>query len=162
MTESVAILDAKNFQVLFQDSHPMSVSVQDNKRLTRFAVEDGTTRTDHAVKDPIEISISFRLTDDIRNQYELMRAAYLSNDLVVVQTQTANYPSMQIETFPNEQEYGSVDCTMTLVEVEFVRPEYGPLPPEAVREPGDASTLNRGQQQTTQSGQSSTLFRLLS
>lgn len=158
----VAILDAQDFRVLFADAHPLSVSVRDEKTITRFAVEDGSERADSAVKRPIEITIDFLLTDDIRNQYEEMRQAYLSNDLVVVQTRTANYPSMQIETFPNEQSFDSVQATMTLVEVEFVRPQYGPLPPDAVRDSADASTLNRGQLQTTEDASGSTLFRLLS
>lgn len=158
----IAILDAQDFRVLFTDAHPLSVSVRDEKTITRFAVEDGSERADSAVKRPIEITIDFLLTDDIRNQYEEMRQAYLSNDLVVVQTRTANYPSMQIETFPNEQSFDSVQATMTLVEVEFVRPQYGPLPPDAVRDSADASTLNRGQLQTTEDASGSTLFRLLS
>lgn len=162
MSTPIAILDSENFRVLFEDAHPVKVAVRDEKSITRFAVEDGSQRADSAVKRPIEITIDFTLTDDIRNQYELMREAFLSNRLVVVQTRTANYPSMQIETFPNEQLFGAVLATMTLVEVEFVRPQYGPLPPAAVRDDADASTLNRGQQQTTETNQGSTLFRLLS
>lgn len=161
MREQIAILDAQTFQVLFTNASILPVSVQDTKRITRFAVEDGSQRADSAVKLPIEITVEFVLTGDIRNQYEEMRQAYLSNRLLIVQTRTANYPSMQIESFPNEQNFDSVRATMTLVEVEFVRPQYGPLPPASVRDSADASTLNRGHQQTTDAS-GSTLFRLLS
>lgn len=161
MRERIAILDAQTFQVLFSSANILPVSVQDEKSITRFAVEDGSVRADSAVKRPIEITMEFVLTDDIRNQYEDMRQAYLSNQLLVVQTRTANYPSMQIEKFPNEQNFDSVRVSMTLVEVEFVRPQYGQLPPSAVRDSADVSTLNRGQQQATEAS-GSTLFRLLS
>lgn len=161
MNTPIAILDAQSFQVLFTDAHPLKVSVRDEKSVTRFAVEDGSQRSDSAVKRPVEITIDFTLTDDIRNQYELMREAFLSNRLVVVQTRTANYPSMQIESLPNEQFFGAVMATMTLVEIEFVRPEYGALPPDAVRNGADSSTVERGQQ-TSETSSGSTLFRLLS
>lgn len=161
MITPVAILDAQTFRVLFDSAYPLALSVRDDKKITRFTVEDGTQRSDHAVKLPVEITIELILTDDIRAQYEQMRDAFLNNREVVVQTKTANYPGMQIETFPNEQSFSAVNATMTLVEVQFTQPQYGRLPPGSVRNGADSSTLNRGQQQTANGGQGSTLFRIL-
>lgn len=161
MNTPVAILDNENFSVLFADANPMEVTVDDGKKITRFAVEDGSDRADSAVQQPVQIAVDFLLTADVREGYERMREAYAANRLVVVQTRTGNYPSMQIERIPNVQGYDSVRVSMSLIEVKFVRPQYGPLPPSAVRNGADSSTLSRGQQQTEDaSGDSSTLFRI--
>ncbi|WP_338328814.1 phage baseplate protein, partial [Achromobacter xylosoxidans] len=67
--QRVAILDADSLQVLFASAEPMRVGVREAKRATKFAVEDGTERSDHVVRELTEIQIDFLLADDTRNQF---------------------------------------------------------------------------------------------
>lgn len=150
----VAILDADNFQQLFELASPMRVTVRETSKLTSFAVEDGTQRTDHRVLNPVEVDLPMLLTEDARNIYEALRQCYLEGRALIIQTKTGSYPSMMIFEMPHEEipEQGeSIPVAVKLREVKVITPEYGTLPARRVANPAQASTVKKGQQQTTES-----------
>ena len=147
--QQVAILDSDSYETLFASSHPMRVAVREAKRATKFAVEDGTERSDHVVRELTEIQIDFLLTDDTRNQFELLRQAFDQNKLLTVQTKVKSYESMLIVDMPHDEtpELGmAINVPIRMQEWVEVKPEFGTLPPAKVENKGQSSTVKRGQQ----------------
>ncbi|CUJ80687.1 MULTISPECIES: phage baseplate protein [Achromobacter] len=147
--QRVAILDADTLQVLFASAEPMRVSVRESKRATKFAVEDGTERSDHVVRELTEIQIDFLLADDTRNQFENLRQAFDKNKLVTVQTKVRSYEKMLILDVPHDEtpELGmAINIPVRFQEWVEVKPEFGTLPPAKVENKSQSSTVKRGQQ----------------
>lgn len=148
-----AILNAETFAVLFDGAHLMRCSVREPSTLTKWAVEDGTTRTDHRTIGQIEITIPLLLTENTRSLYEQLRAAFLDGVELIIQTRVASYPRMMIVDLPHEeaQEFGeAINLDVKFAELVTVKPEFGALPPSAVSDPKQASTVERGNQQTSE------------
>ena len=152
-TTLVAILEDESLNQLFTASQPMRVSVREDGKLTQFPVEDGTTRSDHFVRQPIQITVDFLLTDDTRNAFSELRAAFAEKRILTVQTKVSVYFSLIITAIPHDEtpENGStIAVPVVLQEWRTVQPEYGELPPKKVVQKKQASTVTRGQQQTTE------------
>lgn len=151
--ERVTILDNENLSVLFDSIHPMRLSVKESKRATKFAVEDGTERSDHIVKELAEITIDVMITDEIRNSFANLRQSFLSNTLVTVQTKVHSYENMLIVEFPHDEtiEFGnSIGVFLRFQEWLAVQPEYGELPVRSVANPAQSDTVQRGEVTTTE------------
>lgn len=147
--QRVAILDAESLQIIFASAEPMRVSVKESKRATKFAVEDGTERSDHVVRELTEIQIDFLLAEDTRNQFETLRQAFDQNKLVTVQTKVRSYENMLIVDLPHDEtpELGiAVNVPIRMQEWVEVKPEFGELPPAKVANKNQSSTVKRGQQ----------------
>lgn len=154
--QQVTVLDTESFETLFASAHPMRVAVRETKRATKFAVEDGSERSDHVVRELTEIQIDFLLVDDTRNQFESLRQAFDQNKLLTVQTKVKSYESMLIVDMPHDEtpELGmAVNVPIRMQEWIEVKPEFGTLPPAKVENKGQSSTVKRGQQTTEESGE---------
>lgn len=151
--ELVTLLDAKTFEALFPQAHVMRVTVRDEKRVTRFPVEDGTERSDHVIILPKEIQLDYSLTDDAKIVHQAIQQAFRENRLVSVQTKMGTYPNMLIESMPHDEvsSNSAIPVNVTLVEWISVKPEYtdAPMKRADVKETKQASSVNRGQQTTT-------------
>jgi hypothetical protein len=148
----VAILDADNFQPLFSGSNIMTATVRESSKLTNWAVEDGTQRTDHRVIDPVSIDLPVLLSDDTRALFEQLRNAFIDGRNLIVQTKVRSYSDMMIIEMPHDEtpEYGeAVPVTVKLQELRVVKPEFGTLPPSRVANKKQASTVSKGNQQST-------------
>ena len=147
----VEILDNDSLQPIWAGASPMQVSVSETSKATRFAVEDGSVRNDHVVRNATEISIKMMLAGDVTNLFEALRTTYQQRDLVTIQTKTAVYTNMLVEEMPHEQDPGMADAVavdLRFVEWQEVKPEYGELPPAKVAKPKQADTQKRGTQAT--------------
>ena len=103
-TGLVAILDAESFEQLFAATNPMRVSVREEKKVTKFQVEDGSERSDHVVRLATEIGVDLMIEDEFaRNMYLQLQQAWRDNKLVIVQTKVASYESMLIESMPHDE-----------------------------------------------------------
>lgn len=150
----VAILDGQTFRPLFGLASVTSVTVRETSKLTTFAVEDGTQRTDHRVIDPVEIDLPLLLTEQTRDLYQQLRAAYLEGRYLIIQTKVGSYPSMMVYEIPHDETPDTGDAiaiAVKLREIMTYTPEFGALPPRKVTNPAQASTVQKGQQQTTES-----------
>lgn len=151
IVSDVAILDNNTLEPIFVSSSPMKASIKREKRATKFAVEDGTDRSDHVVSELATAEIEFVTVDDVRNAYDSLRQAWERNELVTVQTKFTTVPSMLILNLPHSEtvEGGdSIKIVMRLQEWVEVRPEEGALPPRKVAQKKQSSTVNRGQVQS--------------
>jgi hypothetical protein len=154
--ELVAILDSETYEVLFDPNGPMSCSVREESHITQFAVEDGTTRSDHRVILPREISIPLVLTDDFRNVYEQIKTRFNSLTSLIVQTKVSSYPNMFILSMNHEETAERADgisVDLMLREITTVTPEYGSLPARKVTATDGSNTKgNDKKSDTVQSG----------
>lgn len=144
----VAILDNDTLQPIFQSAHPMRVSVNPSKRATKFAVEDGTERSDHVVKELVEIQIDFMAVDDVRTAYESLYQFWDQNQLVTVQTKVRSFENMLLLGVPHEEAVDlgtAITMPLRFQEWDEAKPEEGELPPNKVANKNQASTVERGQ-----------------
>lgn len=156
----VAILDSESLAQLFTASQPMRVSVREEKRATKFQVEDGGERSDHIVTLATEIVIEIVIQDeDARNGYEQLKQAWSDNRLVTVQTKVSSYPSMLIETVSHDELPelgGAIGMPLRLTEWRGVTPQYGSMPPSKVNNKKQSDTAKGGQKQTTEADAATT------
>lgn len=149
----VAILDAETLIPIFTSASPMRVTVHQEKRPTKFAVEDGTDRSDHVVKELTEVTIDFLLTEDTRNSYAELRQAFDENRLVTVQTKVDTIENMLIVSMPREETPrlgSSVAIPIRLQEWVEVKPEEGEISQNQVASKEQSSTVKRGQVKGTE------------
>lgn len=150
--QRVAILDNDSLVVLFDSIHPMRLAISESKRATKYAVEDGTERSDHVVTGLIEIQLDLIITDEVRNTFENVRQAFLDNTLVTIQTKVTSYENMLILDCSHDEivDLGdAVNIAMRLQQWQSVEPEFGELPQRQVENPAQSSTTRRGQQSTS-------------
>lgn len=143
----VAILDAKTSKVLFLSASPMRVSISREKRPTKFAVEDGSDRSDHVVTELAEVVVDFILTEDTRNAFMELKQAYEENRLLTVQTKVDTVSNVLIIGLPTEENARlgtSVAVPVRFQEWVEVKPETGELPPSKVEKKKQSSTVKRG------------------
>jgi|ERR1051326_104089 hypothetical protein len=147
----VAIFDDETFEQLVETISPMRVGVKEGGKVTRFQVEDGTTRTDHFVVEPVELQIDFLLSKDTRNEYQAIKDIFNAKKLITVQTKVTSYTSMILEELPHEE---NVDLgNVVLMPLRFV--EWRPVKTQmaalssAKKSKMGQQKVKRGQQQTT-------------
>lgn len=152
MMELVTIMDAESFEVLFVDAGLLDLSVMNEKKYTQFQVEDGSSRSDHSIQLPIKISLKVHISGDTKETFDAVQRAYEEYKLLIVQTRVRTYKPMVIETMPHTEQADDLDGVMldiSLIEWRTVTPVYGDAPARTTKKPKQASTVKRGQQQTT-------------
>jgi hypothetical protein len=160
----VAIFD-QNFVQLFELARPIKATVKEDSKLMEHPLETGATITDHSIILPVEIELSLIPTrGEYRNVYQRIRQAFMNRDLLVVQTKTGTYDNLIIQSAPHEEDpeqFDTIGIALKLREVQFVAAQFARLPPKAVRNPANASKVDKGQQQpkeSSRSGSGSILF----
>lgn len=148
--DAVAVYD-QNFLQIWSGARPVKINVKESKKVMEHPVETGEVITDHVVLQPLEIELSVvAQSADYRNVYAEIKSYFLKSTLVVIQTRTSNYDQMLISDLPHEEEpalYDAITMVIKLRRVEFVSAQFGTLPPSKVKNPANASTADRGQQQ---------------
>lgn len=150
--QRVSILDNDSLIVLFDSIHPMRLAINEGKRATKYAVEDGTERSDHVVTELIEMQLDLTITEEVRNTFENVRQAFLDNTLVTIQTKVTSYENMLIVDCSHDEivDLGeAINIAMRLQQWQSVEPEFGELPQRQVVNPAQSSTTQRGQQSTS-------------
>jgi len=145
LSNPVYILDNDSKDVLFGLLSPSHVVVNQNRRLTSFAVEDGSNRSDHVVEEPIQITIDFLVQDDLINQIQSIRSAWEDNKLFTVMTRADMYKDMFLIGMPHDEPSNMIGIGLTLVFQEYktVYPEYDEAPIR-VEQPKQTDTKKRG------------------
>lgn len=152
----VAILDNESLEPIFTASIPMRVSVNQSKMLTQYQVEDGSTRNDHVVDNPLEMNIDLILSDEKRAEYASVEQAFNELRLVIVQTSISSYRNMMIEAMPHDENVELGENSMLnvrLLEWREITPSYGDLPPKKVVNKNQSSTVKSGTQQPNETVQ---------
>ena len=153
----IQFFDNDTKEVIFKSSNITSLDAKLNKQATKYQVEDGTERNNHIVEKAKEIDVSLVLTkvDEKENiaSFQELLDYFNNNKLVTVQTKMNIYNNMLIEAIPHTESkdifYG---CTisMHLTEWREVKPEYGELKQEQVKDNKHSDTQKTGRQQGTE------------
>lgn len=151
MIDVVGIYD-QNFQQVFATARPIKASVKEDSKLMEHPVETGATITDFSIILPVEIELSIIAAgvDEYRAVYGRIRQAFKNRDLFTVQTFTGLYQNQLIQAMPHEEDPALADAiaiALKLKEVQIVEAQYLSLPASKVRNPANASTVDKGQQQ---------------
>lgn len=157
----VAIFN-QNFQHLFVSARPIKATVKEDSKLMEHPLETGATIIDHTIILPYEIELSLILKNgEYRDVYERIRQTFLNREIVLVQTKTALYDNMIIQSLPHEEEpelFDTIALALKLRHVQIVQAQFAKLPSRSVRNPSNASTVDRGQQQPTESTRGSSVL----
>lgn len=149
-----AILDSDTLRQLFIGAHIMGATVRDTSKYTQYKVEDGSVRNDgHRYFNPIEIDLPLLITDDTRDLYQQLKQAYRDGTNLIIQTSVDSYDNMGIQEMPYDQradQGDSLPIVIKLIQVDITTPEFGTLPPSKVANKSQSSTLQKGNQQTTE------------
>ena len=148
----VQILDS-GFNVLFTSAHPLNVTTEQEKRPTEFQVESGETRSDHVVVNPKVVTIDFALQQDSRNEFENIRQAFASDELVTIQTRLSTFENMLIVSIPSVESadtYQGGTVSVRFQEWREIQPEYGEIQQAQVAKPEQSDTVKRGKQTPAQ------------
>lgn len=149
----VIILDNDTLEELWAGSDIMRVPVNESSKATRYKVEDGTSRNDHVIQNPTEITISMVLVGEVARLFQLLKQTYLEKKLVTVQTKVDVYTGMLVEEIPHDEDAGMTDgvtVDVRLVEWREEAPEYGELTMAKVAQPRQSDTVKRGSQATSE------------
>jgi hypothetical protein len=143
----VGVYDRRMNQ-LFPLARPAKANINESARIAEHPVESGGTISDNRVIQPVEIELILYVTD-YENTYKRIKAAFLANELLTVQTRTGIYQNMAIEAMPHEEspvKIGVLDMMLRLKEIKLVKAQFQALPPRQVKYPKDTSTVDRGEQ----------------
>jgi hypothetical protein len=152
--DAIAVLDADTLNPIFQLASPMQVTVREISKILSFTAEDGSEKSDHIVYLPVEVDIPFLLTEDMRNVYAAFKQAWKTQKSLVVQTRVDTYSGMLIYEMPHDENAEQGASTVVQVKMrvfDTIKPEFGSLPPAKVANKSQASTVKKGQVQTTES-----------
>ena len=145
------------FNQVFSNARPIKAMVNESAKAMEHPVETGVTITDHRIILPTEIELSVLVTNsasgqEYRSVYQQIKQLWLNATLLTVQTRTGSYPNMLITDIPHDETadmFDAIAIGIKLKEVLFVEAKFGTLPPTAVKNKSKASTVDRGEQQTT-------------
>lgn len=153
MIDVVGIYD-QTFTQVFDLARPIKATVKEDSKLMEHPVETGATITDFSIILPVEIELSIIAVgiSEYRETYGKIKQAFLSRTLFSVQTWTGLYQNQIIQSLPHEEDPALSDAitiALKLKEVQIVEAQYLALPARKVRNPANASTVDKGQQQPT-------------
>jgi len=149
--DQVAIFD-QTFTQVFEKARPLKLTISETAKVMEHPVETGATITDHRIINPIEIEyICVIQSPDYRSVYQQIRQIYQNAGLLTVQSKTASYEHMLISEIPHEENpdyFDAIQIIIKMKEVFFITAQFGMLPPSKVADKTQASTVERGNQQT--------------
>lgn len=144
----VGIYD-RDFNQLFSSARPIKATVKRSAKLMEHPLETGAVVTDYKITEPTEIDLSLLIAaNDYLNTYEQINIAFLSSQVMTVQTRAGSFINMIIERMPHEEDpaqYDMLALALSLKEVRFVTAQYGKLPPAKVAKKSQASTPDKGE-----------------
>lgn len=141
----------QSFQQVFPTARPIKAFVDESARAMEHPVETGTVITDHIIFLPNEIELQMILpADEYRSVYDQIKQLYKAATILSVQTRAATYRNMFIYRMPHEENtelFNTIPLSLRLRQILIIQTTTQTLPPAAVKDPLDQSTINNGLQQ---------------
>lgn len=159
--DAVAVFD-QDFNQVFANARPIKATYNRTSKVMEHPIETGAVITDHMVVMPVEIQLSLMLgAADFRSVYEQISQIFLNGTLLTVQGRTKTFENLIISDMPHDEEpdlFDIVAVAVKLKQVQFVTAQFGTLPASKVADKTQASTVQKGEQQTTQSDQQGSIL----
>lgn len=148
----VVAITGAGFLPLFSAARPLTASVYEFADVMEHPLETGSVIADHIVFKPVEIDLPLLCVGEVayRSTYAAIRTVYAAGTLLTIRTRTGSYPNMVITDLPHDETpdaFNAIAIRVRLREARFVSPKTG-LSASQVKNPAQASTTNRGNQQT--------------
>lgn len=150
--DTVAVFDSE-FNQLFPNARPLQDQVRENSRIMDHPLESGQLISDYKIILPVEIELPVIITSAYYlGTYQQIKAAYLSSELLSVQTRANTYPNMIISEMPHQEDperYDAITMLLKFRQVQLVQPSVtgtSANPSYAPSNPTQAPTQNAGQQ----------------
>jgi hypothetical protein len=151
-SDVVGVFD-QNFNQVFSTARPVKATVRETSKPMEHPVEQGTVVTDHRIINPNEIELSMILpAGEYRPVYQQIKQYFNSAQLLNVQTRTDTYPNMFIIELPHEEDaemFDTIPLGIKMKQVLIVSTQTQALPPTAVENTNQQSTIDLGVQQTS-------------
>lgn len=149
----VVAITGVGFAPMFAAARPLTASVYEFADIMEHPLETGAVIADHIVFQPVEIELPLMCVGEFayRSTYAALRGTFNAGTLLTILTRTGSYPNMVIIDLPHDETPGQFDAIsirVRLREARFVSPKTG-LSQSQVKNPSQASTTNRGAQQTS-------------
>lgn len=149
----VVAITGAGFLPVFPEARPLTASVYEFADLMEHPLETGSVIADHIVMKPVEIELPLVCVGELayRSTYSAIRSAFFTGTLLTVRTRTGSYANMAIIDLPHDErpdEFDAISIRLRLREARFVTPKTG-LSADQVQDPNQASTQNRGAQQSS-------------
>lgn len=154
----IAVLRSDFLQV-FESARAIKATIVRASKAMEHPLETGATITDHRIVLPTTVELSLILASgDYRAVYQQIADLFKRGELLTVQTRVESFNSMLIEKMPHDETPDMLDgvtLALSLKEAQFVQPQFSPL---KVRRARDSNTVQRGQQQPTESNRRSSVL----
>ena len=150
----VAVFETETGRQVFPDARPLKVVVSESAQLMAHPVENGFSIVDHRIILPIGLSLNLLLESaTYRATYEEIRRLFRESVNLTVQTKTSTYENLYLQEIPHEEDpalFDTVAMVIQLVETLIATVQIQDLPAGAVSNAIDQSTVDRGEQTTTE------------
>lgn len=154
----VAILNSDTGEQVFEDARPVKLSSNSAVKYMQNPIETGDYITDHFIILQDVLTISCIVQKFLyRNLVSQIQSSLKQGTRFTVQTKSRTYTNMVIEETPIEEEpekYDAIVIELKFLEVQFDPAQIKTLPSESVSNSADQSTVDRGQQSTSESSSS--------
>jgi len=163
-TDLNAIYD-ENYTPIFVGADQLKVEVLPTAKIMSHPLEDGSTRSDHIVYNPVELQIEVSLTGaNYKDVYSEIFQFYSTGTTIVVSTKTDNYENQLIDELPHEESpdvFDGITLTIKTKEVRFAATGTTVLPVNPADEDTNDQSTTQGVVPTPaeDADQSSTLFK---
>lgn len=160
-SDVVGIFDTE-YNQLFSGAKIIKASVTPSANFFKQPLEDSTTRVDHVVVQPMEISLGAIVSGvNYREIYQQIFQAFKVQTQLIVRTKVGSYDNMYIQSMPHDEAAESFDVIVISFNLEetLLSSVVEIFIPQAQ---ADSSTVDRGLQEGQETeNKSSILSRLL-
>ena len=163
----VAVRDSASGQQLFNNARPMKCTVSESAQLMSHPIETGESVVDHRVILPNALSLSMVLRSrNYRATYQDIKQAFRISRELTVQTKADTYTGLYLRDIPHEEnpeKFDTITIILELIEAITINVQTQDLTESNVINGADSSTVDRGEQATSDSGDRGTsLYRVFS
>jgi hypothetical protein len=148
---------------LFETVGILEMSTAPSNTFAEHTLEDGRVVIDNKIINRVPISVTAILSpEDFKQAYANIKEADQNSTKFTIQNRVDTYRNMYIESYPYSESSAianTIAITINFIEQQFVEVKVENLPPEKVKSPPDADTVNSGQKLPKE--QSTTLLDLL-
>jgi hypothetical protein len=154
----------------YPSARPVKATVSETARLMTHPLEDGTPIADHRIRLPNAITLiiiidpklfTFRPIDlefgflqTYKDTYQRIKDDFDKNQKFTIQTKAGSYENMYLQGIPHEEDatqFDTITIILDFLEAKFAKVQTQELAPPDVQNANDTSTMNTGEQTTTES-----------
>ena len=134
---------------LFETIGILEMSTAPSNTFAEHTLEDGKVVIDNKIVNRVLVSVTAILSpDDFKQAYANIKEADQNSTNFTIQNRVDTYSNMYIESYPYSESSAianTIAITINFIEQQFVEVKTTSLPPEKVKSPPDADTVNSGQ-----------------